>query len=165
MTDKMAAMGILSGIAGDAKGEEARDAVLAKFYKDAEGDALVTNKWFTVQATAGKKGVLSDVKKLVDHPDFSIKNPNRFRSLVGAFTGNLAAFHRADGEGYKFVGGMVSELDKINPQIASRLAGSLINFKRYDENRASLMKAELERISKTEGLSPDTFEVVGRALK
>ena len=162
MTDKMAAMGVLSGV--DGEGSDTRDAVMDNFYIEAAGDALVVNKWFSVQATAGKKDVLADVKRLAEHTDFTLNNPNRVRSLVGAFTGNLAAFHGADGEGYKFVGKVVRELDTLNPQVAARMVGCLINFKRYDESRGAMMKAELEEISKVEGLSGDVFEVVNRAL-
>jgi aminopeptidase N len=165
MTDRLAALTTLCGFEDASDGAATRDAVLADFLREADGDALVVNKWFTCQATSSKKDVLGDVKTLTAHPEFTLKNPNRVRSLVSAFTTNLAAFHRPDGEGYAFVADMVKQLDKINPQVASRLVGSLITFKRYDENRATLMKNELEGISKEEGLSNDVFEIVGKALK
>ena len=128
-------------------------------------DALVLNKWFTIQATASKPDVLDDVKRLTQHPEFTLKNPNRCRALLSAFTANSAAFHQDDGSAYSFIGEKIAALDALNPQIASRMSGSLISYKRYDGARAAKMKAELERISKIDGLSPDTFEVVSRALK
>lgn len=164
MTDKLAALGILSGVEGEQSAEEARDGALKRFYDDAEGDALVVNKWFGLQSTSGKADVLADVKKLTEHPDFSL-NPNRVRALIGGFTANLAAFHREDGLGYAFVADWVKELDAKNPQLASRIVGCLINFKRYDEGRGKLMRSQLEGIRDLDGLSPDTGEVVGRALR
>jgi len=165
MSDKVAAMGILANVHSCAEAEALRDEVLAKFYDDAEGDALVLNKWFTIQATASKPDVLDDVKRLTQHPEFTLKNPNRCRALLSAFTANSAAFHQEDGSGYSFIGEKIAALDALNPQIASRMSGSLISYKRYNEARAAKMKTELERISKIDGLSPDTFEVVSRALK
>ena len=165
MTDKLAAMSVLSGMHGNVRACSLSDEVLKKFYEEAEGNALVINKWFTIQATSTKPDVLDDVKRLTGHPDFTLKNPNRCRSLISAFTANMASFHAEDGSGYDFIAGKVKELDKLNPQIASRMAGSLINYKRYDATRAEKMKKGLEDIIGVEGLSPDTYEVVARALK
>jgi len=108
--------------------------------------------------------VLDRVKKLKSHPDFTLLNPNRCRSLVGAFTMNSKAFHAEDGEGYKFIGEVLAELDKLNPQISSRMAGSLIQWRRYDERRGKLMKQELEKLAASK-LSDDLFEIVNRGLK
>ena len=165
MSDKVAAMSILANVHSCTEAEALRNEVLTKFYDDAEGDALVLNKWFTIQATASKPDVLDDVKRLTEHPEFTLKNPNRCRALLSAFTANSAAFHQEDGSGYAFIGEKIAALDALNPQIASRMSGSLISFKRYDGTRAAKMKEELERISQIDGLSPDTFEVVSRALK
>jgi aminopeptidase N len=125
---------------------------------------LVLDKWFSVQAMADLPDVLDRVKKLKSHPDFTLLNPNRCRSLVGAFTMNSNAFHAEDGEGYKFLGEVIVELDKLNPQISSRLAGSLIRWKKYDEKRGALMKAELEKLAASK-LSDDLYEIVSRGLK
>jgi aminopeptidase N len=83
---------------------------------------------------------------------------------VGAFTMNSNAFHAENGEGYKFIGEVLAELDKLNPQISSRLAGSLIRWRRYDEKRGLLMKSELEKLAATK-LSDDLYEIVSRGLK
>lgn len=163
MTDKMAAFGALASM--DGEGAAARDAAVQKFYDDAKGDALVLNKWFTVQAVADLPDVLDRVKKLTEHPDFTLSNPNRCRSLVSAFTMNAAPFHAQDGAGYEFLGTIVADLDKLNPQISSRTAGSLIQWRRYDEKRGALMKAQLERLAAMSPISDDLFEVVTRGLK
>ena len=163
MTDKMAALSCLASM--DGEGSSARDKALEQFYKDANGDALVLNKWFTVQALADLPDVLDRVKALKDHPDFTLKNPNRCRSLIGAFSMNLAPFHDASGEGYKFLNSVLKELDPINPQISSRMAGALITWRKYDEKRGALMKAELEDLAKMKPISDDLFEIVNRGLK
>jgi aminopeptidase N len=108
--------------------------------------------------------VLDRVQLLKKHPDFTLLNPNRCRSLVGAFTMNSAAFHAENGAGYKFIGEMLDQLDKLNPQVSSRMAGSLIQWRRYDEKRGGLMKAELERLAASK-LSENLYEVVSRGLK
>ena len=165
MTDKLAAMGILSSVWGSEDAEALRDEVLSDFYKEADGDALVLNKWFSVQASSSKPTVLDDVKALMKHPDFTIKNPNRCRALVTSFTMNNAAFHAANGEGYEFVASVIKDVDPLNPQVASRMCGSLIGHKRFDDGRAKLMKQRLKELSEIKDLSPDSFEVITRGLK
>lgn len=162
MTDKMAALAALASM--DGEGASARDEALQRFYDEANGDALVLNKWFSVQATADLPDVLDRVKALTEHPDFTLSNPNRCRSLISAFTMNEAAFHAEDGEGYKFIAKTIADVDKLNPQISSRMGTSLIQWKKYGEKRANLMKAELQKLSE-EKLSDDLFEVVNRGLK
>ncbi|GKZ00453.1 hypothetical protein MPSEU_000997800 [Mayamaea pseudoterrestris] len=162
MTDKMAGLNALASM--DGRGAQARDDAMKIFYDDAAGDALVLNKWFSVQALADLDDVLHRVRVLLKHPDFTLKNPNRCRSLVGAFAMNSAAFHAESGDGYKFLGEILVELDKLNPQISSRLATNLIQWKRYDEKRAQLMKTELEKLTSLK-LSDDLFEIVSRGLK
>jgi len=162
MTDRMAGLMALASM--DGKGASAREAALKEFYEEAKGDALVLNKWFTVQATADLPDVLERVKKLKEHPDFTMRNPNRCRSLLGAYASNAAAFHDEGGESYKFMGEMLKELDQLNPQVSSRMAGSLIQWRRYDEARGQKMKAELEKLAKME-LSDDLYEIVTRGLK
>jgi aminopeptidase N len=162
MTDKMAALSALASM--DGAGAAARDEALQQFYHDAEGDALVLDKWFAVQATADLPDVLDRVKKLKEHPDFTIKNPNRCRSLVGSFAmNNPAAFH-GDENAYEFMGGVLAEVDKLNPQVSSRLASCLIQWRRYDEERGARMKAQLEKLAKLK-LSDDLYEIVSRGLK
>ena len=102
----------------------------------------------------------------MDHPDFSLRNPNRVRSLIGAFcTGNPVRFHAADGAGYRFLADRVLELDPLNPQIASRLLKSMIRWRRFDRGRQELMRAELARVLAAEALSKDAYEVASKALE
>ena len=162
MTDKMAALSALASM--DGEGEEYRDKALKDFYDDAEGDALVLNKWFSVQAMADLPDVLDRVKKLKEHPDFTLLNPNRCRSLISTFAMNTAAFHDESGAGYEFIGDVLVELDKLNPQISSRMASSLIQWRRFDDKRGGLMKAQLERLAALK-LSDDLYEIVSRGLK
>lgn len=163
MTDKMAGLTALASM--DGKGSAARDKALEQFYKDAEGDMLVLNKWFTVQATANLPDVLDRVKKLKQHPDFTMLNPNRCRSLLGAYATNAAAFHDEAGESYKFMGECLEELDQLNPQVSSRMAGSLIQWRRYDEKRGEKMKAELEKLAAMKPISDDLYEIVTKGLQ
>ena len=161
MSDQISAMySLVSGPDSDE-----RSAAIMKFYEDAGGDALVLNKWFSIQAAADRPGLLDDVIRLKSHPDFTMTNPNRARSLLSVFAGNMPHFHSADGKGYTFIADCVIELDKLNPQVAARMAGSFSQWRRFDGARQNLMRAELERIRGTIGLSKDTFEVVTRTLK
>jgi aminopeptidase N len=162
MTDKMSALNALASM--DGEGANARDEALQRFYDEANGDALVLNKWFSVQALADLPDALDRVKALTKHPDFTLSNPNRCRSLISAFTMNSSSFHAEDGEGYKFIAEATAEVDKINPQMSSRMGTSLIQWKKYGEKRANLMKGELKKLSEMK-LSDDLFEVVNRGLK
>ena len=117
-----------------------------------------------VQAMADTPTALDDVKALMSHESFDKNNPNTFRALVNTFAaGNPAAFHNKDGSGYAFIADQVIELDARNPQVAARLAGSFNTWRRHDDARQALMKAQLERIQ-AEAKSKDTKEIVGRAL-
>jgi aminopeptidase N len=162
MTDKMAALSALASM--DGEGATTRDKVLQRFYDEANGDALVLNKWFSVQALADLPDVLDRVMALTKHPDFTLSNPNRLKSLISAFTMNEAAFHAEGGEGYTFIAATIAEVDKINPQISSGIGTSLIQWRKYGEKRANLMKEELKKLSEMK-LSDDLFEVVNRGLK
>mmetsp|Transcript_5144 Transcript_5144/g.7154 ORF Transcript_5144/g.7154 Transcript_5144/m.7154 type:complete len:989 (-) Transcript_5144:444-3410(-) len=159
MTDKLAAFSNLVNIPG-----EKQDAAVQKFYADAAGDALVLNKWFSVQAMADVDDALEQVKALTAHPDFTLKNPNRLRSLVSVFAGNMKHFHAEDGSGYAFMADMIVQVDKLNPQIASRLAGSLSLWRKYGPARQEQMKAGLQQILDQPGLSKDTYEIVSKSL-
>jgi aminopeptidase N len=95
----------------------------------------------------------------------SRRNPNRIRSLLGAFCmGNFQGFDRNDGAGYRLLTDFVIEIDPVNPQIASQLIQAMIRYKRFNEHRQALMKAELERLIQAEGCSDNTYEVLSRAL-
>ena len=134
------------------------------FYERYTGNALVIDKWFTMQALSLHPDILAQVGQLAKHPDFTIKNPNRVRSLYMAFAGNPQGFHSSDGAGYRMIADLILALDPINPQTAARFVPALGRWRRIEPGRAALMKAELERISKTDGLSRDTFEQVSRSL-
>jgi len=165
MTDKYAALSMLVSMDGEDDVVARRDEALQTFYDDAQGDALVIDKWFTAQAVADLDDVLDRVKALVKHPDFTLTNPNRCRSLVSAFSMNAAHYHADDGEGYKFLGDITAQVDKLNPQLSSRMGGGLIQWRRYSEERGALMKAELQKLADMKPISPDLFEVVSRGLK
>ena len=165
MTDKYSALSCLVNMDGEESVVDRREKALQKFFDDAEGDALILNKWFTVQALADRSDVLDQVKTLIQHPDFTFENPNRCRSLISAFSVNAVHYHAEDGEGYKFLGEMVAKVDKLNPQMSSRMGGGLIQWRRYSEERGSLMKAELQKLSEMKPISNDLFEVVSRGLK
>ncbi|MCB8889677.1 aminopeptidase N [Vreelandella malpeensis] len=126
-------------------------------------DSLVMDQWFTVQVTRPQPDVLERVEYLMDHPAFSIKNPNKVRALIGAFTQNRVNFHRLDGQGYRLLADVVIELNRLNPEIAARLITPLTRWQRFDESRQALMRQELARIKK-EPLSSNVYEVVEKAL-
>ncbi|WP_368920750.1 aminopeptidase N, partial [Providencia vermicola] len=124
-------------------------------------DGLVMDKWFTLQGTSPAPDVLEKVRSLLTHRSFSMSNPNRVRSLVGAFaSGNPSAFHAQDGSGYQFLYDILVDLNTRNPQVASRLIEPLIRLKRFDEKRQSLMRNTLEQLKGLDNLSGDLFEKV-----
>ncbi|MBP5980432.1 MAG: aminopeptidase N [Halomonas sp.] len=126
-------------------------------------DPLVMDQWFTIQVTRPQSDVLERVQFLMQHPAFSIKNPNKVRALIGAFAQNRVNFHRLDGQGYALLADVVIELNRLNPEIAARLIAPLTRWQRFDETRQSLMRTQLERIKK-EPLSSNVYEVVEKAL-
>ncbi|MEL7981255.1 aminopeptidase N [Vreelandella titanicae] len=126
-------------------------------------DPLVMDQWFTVQVSRPQPDVLERVKYLMQHPAFSLKNPNRVRALVGAFAQNRVNFHRLEGQGYQLLADVVIELNRLNPEIAARLITPLTRWQRFDETRQALMRSELERI-KQQPLSSNVYEVVEKAL-
>ncbi len=160
MTDRLAA---LKEIAFYGEGR-LRDKTLNSFYEDWRHEALAVNQWFQVQAAIPDSEGLSRVQALMAHGDFELRNPNKVRALVGGFTNqNPVNFHRIDGTGYRFLGDIVVELNKLNPQIASRLLTPLTKWRNYS-GRAALMRAELERLATEPALSPDVYEVVSKSL-
>ena len=160
MTDTLSALAVLINI-----NCPQRDQALADFEQKWQHDTLVMDKWFVMQATSSLPDTLDQIKKLMNHKLFSIKNPNKVRSLIGAFSaGNPVNFHNADGSGYKFHADRVLELDKLNPQVASRMVRALMNWRHYEAGRSGLMREELERIKAQDGLSGDVFEIVSKAL-
>ena len=123
------------------------------------------DKWFILQATSPAVDALSKVRSLLKHRSFTLSNPNRVRSLIGAFaSSNPAAFHAEDGSGYQFMVEMLTELNSRNPQVASRLIEPLIRLKRYDAKRQAKMRAALEQLKGLENLSGDLYEKIAKAL-
>lgn len=160
MTDRMAALSILANKEG-----ASRQDVLDDFYKRYQNDPLVVDKWLSVQAMSSLPDTLDQVKALMDHDAFSMKNPNKVRSLIGVFAhANQLNYHHESGQGYQFHADCILELDKINPQIAARMIAPLGKWRRFDEARQALMKEQLTRISKKEGLSKDTYEMATKSL-
>ena len=159
MTDTLAALTLLAE-AADAR----RDEALAAFYDRWRDNPLVLDKWFAVQARAGAPDTLERVRALTRHPDFDIRNPNRLRALIGAFSGNVHVFHDRSGAGYRLLADAVITVDGLNPQMAARLATALGAWRRYDPARQALMRAELGRILAVEELSPNTYEMASKAI-
>ena len=142
-----------------------REAALQTFYDRWRNDPLVLDKWFSFQALSSLPKALDDVRGLASHQDFSLANPNRVRALVGTLCAqNQVRFHDASGGGYEFLAGIVLQLDRRNPQVASRMVGLFNQWRRFETGRQEMMKAQLERIAGQEGLSKDVYEIVSRAL-
>jgi aminopeptidase N len=160
MTDRQGALTTLANGLSDK-----RVAALDIFYNRYSTDALVLDKWFQTQALSSRDDTPAVVEELARHPDFSLANPNRARSLVGAFSVNQRAFHAAGGAGYRFLADNLIALDRLNPQTAAKLLPPLGRWRRFDETRAALMKTELERILATPGLSKDLFEQASKSLE
>ncbi|HEY1847399.1 MAG TPA: aminopeptidase N [Buttiauxella sp.] len=160
MTDSIAALS-----AAVAAQLPCRDELMAHYDEKWHKDGLVMDKWFILQATSPAVDTLAKVRELLNHRSFSLGNPNRIRSLIGAFAAsNPAAFHAEDGSGYRFMVEMLSELNRRNPQVASRLIEPLIRLKRYDAKRQAMMRAALEQLKGLENLSGDLFEKISKAL-
>lgn len=159
MTDRLAAFGALLHSNFEEKQE-----IIADFYGQWQHDTLVLDKWFAMQATIPEVAVLASVHKLMGHAAFSINNPNKVRSLIGAFASNTRAFHRTDGAGYELLADIIIKLNDINPQIGARLAGVFNNWRAYADPYSENMKSQLERISQQANLSKDVSEIVNKAL-
>ncbi|WP_373280448.1 DUF3458 domain-containing protein [Methylogaea oryzae] len=160
MTDQIAALGCLVNSSAAAKG-----ACLAEFYEQWREEALVVDKWFALQAGCHLPGTLDVARELLSHPAFDLKNPNRVRSLVGAFSqSNPVRFHALDGSGYDFLAEQVIALNALNPQIAARLLAPLSQWRRLDEARQRAMTAALKRIMAEPGVSKDVYEVASKSL-
>lgn len=160
MTDRIAALSVLADI--DC---EESEAAFADFYNRFKTYPLVIDKWFSLQAAAVRPDIINNIKKLKEHANFNIKNPNRVRSLYAAFAmNNPVMFHAADGSGYDFLTDAIIELNSINPQIAASLLTPMREWRRYTADRQKKMKAALERILATPNLSPDVFEISKKSI-
>ncbi len=160
MTDLMAALGVLVKTPG-----EAREEALATFYSDYADDALVIDKWFALQAVQPDPDVLGTIRQLMAHSAFSLKNPNRVRSLIGTFANaNQTRFNAADGSGFDFIADIVVELDRTNAQVAARLLASFRSWRSLEPGRRARARAALERVAGTERLSPDVADIATRSI-
>jgi aminopeptidase N len=161
MTDEIAALATLANL-DLPEGKTA----LADFYARWQHEALVVDKWLSVQATSRLPGGAARVRTLMQHPAFDLKNPNRVYALIRGFCGgNPRHFHAADGSGYALAADVISELQAMNPQVASRIARSFDRWRQFDAGRQAHARAALERIAAVDGLALDVAEVVGNALK
>src|SRR5262249_16868860 len=159
MTDRFAALAILAQ-----HETPEREQALAAFEKRFGSDPLVMDKWFALQAQIAEPATLARVKRLMQHPGFSLGNPNRIRALIGAFAaGNPSQFNREDGEGYRFLADIALELDAKNPQVAARLLSSFKSWRTLEPVRRRAAQAQLKRVAAA-NLSADSRDIVGRAL-
>ncbi len=161
MTDRLGALRALV----NSEFVDEREQALAEFYRQFSDDPQVVEMWFSVQAASNQAGQLPQIQALLQHSAFDWKNPNKVRSVIGAFAGqNLAAFHKADGSGYQFLAKQVCRLDDSNPQIAARLISPLTRWKKFAPQYGQKMKAALEQVRNKDELSRDVYEVVLKSL-
>ncbi len=160
MTDTIAAMS-----AANSAQLDCRETLMADYSDKWKHDGLVMDKWFTLQGSNPAEDALEKVKATMSHEAFSLKNPNRTRSLIGSFlTANPVRFHDKSGSGYQFAGEILRQLNDTNPQVASRLIDPLLKFRKYDADRQALIRAELEKLKAMDNLANDLFEKVTKAL-
>ena len=159
MTDRLSSLSILANLKGETKTK-----ALKNFYERYKDNTLVMNKYLAVIAASELKETPANVRALLDDEVFDIKVPNLVRSLIGTFARNALYFHAVDGSGYTFVADKVLELDKLNPQIASGLAGVFKDYGRLNEKAKGLMKVELEKIINIKDLSKNVYEIVSKIL-
>jgi aminopeptidase N len=159
MTDMIAGLAALTRMESPL-----RDNAFTHFHDRFKSDPLVLDKWMSLQAGSLLPETPAAVRALMKHPAFDIRNPNRVRALIGAFSGNHLRFHNRDGAGYALVGEVIRSLDAINPQVSARLAGAFESWRRYDPARQALMRAELEKILALKPISPNLFEITSKML-
>ncbi|TOQ62751.1 aminopeptidase N [Vibrio parahaemolyticus] len=160
MTDTIAAMS-----AANSAQLECREELMADYSDKWKHDGLVMDKWFALQGTNPAEDALEKVKATMNHEAFSLKNPNRTRSLIGSFlAANPVRFHDKSGSGYQFAGDILRQLNDSNPQVASRMIDPLLKFRKYDEARQAMIRAELEKLKAMDNLAKDLFEKVTKAL-
>ncbi len=159
LTDRLAALAAMTLVPG-----RRREGLIARFSEAYAGEPLVLDKWLMAQALIAEPETLDRVKRLMQHPAFSLGNPNRVRALIGGFAANLTQFNRSDGEGYGFVADMVIALDRTNPQVASRLLGSFKSWRMLEPGRRRLAQEALALVARTPNLSRDVSDIAERAL-
>ena len=154
--------GILSAVNGNES--DTRNRLLAQFADKFSDDALVMDKYFALVGSSRRSDTLQQVQTALQHPKFSLENPNKARSLIGSFSRNVPYFHAQDGSGYRFIADKVIEIDRFNPQVAARLVQAFNLCNKLELHRKNLVKQELQRIRAQEGLSKDVGEIVGKIL-
>ena len=154
--------GILSAVNGNES--DTRNRLLAQFADKFSDDALVMDKYFALVGSSRRSDTLQQVQIALQHPKFSLENPNKARSLIGSFSRNVPHFHAEDGSGYRFIADKVIEIDRFNPQVAARLVQAFNLCNKLEPHRKNLVKQELQRIRAQEGLSKDVGEIVGKIL-
>ena len=154
--------GILSAVNGNES--NTRNRLLAQFADKFSDDALVMDKYFALVGLSRRSDTLQQVQTALQHPKFSLENPNKARSLIGSFSSNVPHFHAEDGSGYRFIADKVIEIDRFNPQVAARLVQAFNLCNKLEPHRKNLVKQELQRIRAQEGLSKDVGEIVGKIL-
>ena len=138
---------------------------ITKFYKQWRNERLVIDKWFSLQVTScDPDAAVSVAAALIKHPDFTLKNPNRFRALIGALAMTPAAFHQPDGSAYNLVANQLIALDNLNPQLCARMTTVFDTWKIYDKSRQIMINTALNRVAEKPNLSRDTSEILARLL-
>lgn len=161
MTDTMGVLYALNEVESSE-----REDVLTRFYETWKAEDLVIDKWFALQASAELPHALLKVKELLHHPAFNYKNPNKVRAVIGSFAHyNYTHFHAKDGSGYEFLADQVLHVGKINPQVAARILEPLTHWQKFDAQRQTLMKEQLQKIVKSPQLSKDVFEIASKSLE
>jgi aminopeptidase N len=161
MTDRLASLSVLTTLPG-----EARERAIAGFGERYRNEPLVLDKWFTLQAAIPENGTLERIKGLMQHPAFSIANPNRVRALIGSFAMlNQVQFNRADGAGYRFLASIVLRADELNPQLAARLLTAFSTWRMMENTRRSHAEEALRSIAQKPNLSRDVGDIVSRSLE
>lgn len=158
MTDYLFAAAVMLNYPG------LRQKSIEQFYQRFESNSLVLNKWFGMQALSNHPETFDRVVKLSEHKDFNIKNPNRVYSLLSRFGDNLTRFHSPDQDCYTFMADKLIEIDKLNPQVAARVAGCFDIWKKIDINQSAKVQKQLERLERS-GLSSNTYEIISKQLK
>jgi aminopeptidase N len=159
MTDALSALTAIANCACDE-----RRAALDAFYAKWKDEPLVVDKWLGVEALSRLPGTVARVKELTAHPAFALTNPNKVYALLGSFAANQLNFHAADGSGYDLMASQSLAVDAVNPQVAARLMRNFERYRRFEPGRRALMRAALEQVAGTPGISKETAEVVGKAL-
>jgi len=141
-----------------------RERIVSEFYQQWKDNALVVDKWFSALGSNQGEDALEQIKPLFDHPAYSLTNPNRARSLLGALIANSSAFHRADGAGYSLAAQKILQLDTINPQVAARLANPFVHWRKLVAEQEQLMKSQVEGMLGSDSMSNDLNELLTTSL-